>query len=156
MTAQPSYAPPPPPQPPPSSLPGWARWLGLGCGAILLLGTLFGSAFFLVLHRATAGPEEAIQGFLAAAGSGDYTKAHGYFSTALKQVQPLDLFTKVASEHQQLFQVQDTTFNDRAVDMAGAKLSGTVTLTNGTKLPASFQLVREDGQWRFTSYQIGS
>ena len=58
---------------------------------------------------------------------------------------------QLAAAHQQLFQVQDTTFNSRSVDLSGAKLSGSVTLTGGTELPASFELVKESGQWRLTS-----
>lgn len=156
MTAQPSYAPPPPPGPPPSVLPAWARWIGLGCGAILLLGSVAGTVFFVLMQKATAGPERTIQAFLAAAGSGDFTTAHGYFSADLKQVQPLDQFSSQAAAHQQLFQAQDTTFNNRSVDLHHADLSGTVTLTGGTQVPASFKLVKEDGEWRLTSYQLGS
>jgi hypothetical protein len=137
-------------------LPSWARWIGLGCGAVLLLGMLGSTVFFLFLKKATSGPEETIKSFLAAAGSGDFTTAHGYFSEALKQVQPLEQFTAQASAHQQLFQVQDTTFSSRSVSLEGAELSGTVTLTGGTQLPASFKLVMENGQWRLTSYQLGS
>ena len=156
MASQPSYAPPPPPGPPPSPLPPWVRWIGLGCGALLLLGAMAGSVIFLVVRKATAGPEETIQAFLTAAGSGDFDTAHGYFSTPLKQVQPLDQFSAKAAAHQQLFQVQETTFNNRSVDLNSAALSGTVTLTGGTDLPASFELIKEEGQWRLTSYQLGS
>ncbi len=156
MTAQPSYAPPPPPGPPPSSLPGWARWLGLGCGAFLLFATLIGSVVFLVVQRATKGPEDAVKAFLTAAGNGDYAAAHDYFSAPLKQAQPFEQFKAVAAANRQLFQVQDTTFNNRSVDLSGAELSGTVTLTSGTTLPASFKLVKEADQWRLTSYQIGT
>ena len=156
MTAQPSYAPPPPPAPPPSVLPAWARWIGLGCGAFLLLGAVAGSVFFLVLKKATAGPEETIQSFLTAAASGDYATAHGYFSDDLKKVQSLEVFTAQAEAHKELFQVQETTFNNRSVDLMRAELSGSVTLTGGAQLPASFKLVKENGQWRLTSYQLGS
>jgi hypothetical protein len=155
MSAQPSYAPPPPPAPSPSYLPAWLRWIGLGCGAFLLFASLVGSVLFVVVHKATGGPEKAIQEFLAAAGRGDYATAHGYFSEPLKQVQPLEQFTAEASAHQQAFQVQETTFNNRSVTLDGAELSGSVTLVGGATLPASFKLVKENGQWRLTSYQLG-
>ena len=153
---QPSYAPPPPPAPPPSALPPVVRWIGLGCGAFLLLSAVAGSLFFLVLKKATAGPEQTVQAFLAAAGSGDFATAHGYFSEALKEKQPLAEFSDLAAKHQQAFQVQDTTFNNRSVNLGGAELSGSVTLTSGDQLPASFKLVKEKGQWRLISYQLGS
>lgn len=155
MAAQPTYAPPPPPAPPPSPLPAWLRFLGIGCGALLLLGMVAGSLFFLLIYKATEGPEQTVKAFLTAAGSGDYGTAHGYFSEELKRVQPLEQFSAKAAENQRLFQVQDTTFNSRSVDLSGAKLSGTLTLANDTELPASFELVKENGQWRLTSYQLG-
>ena len=155
MTAQPSYAPPPPPGPPPSFLPAWARWLGLGCGALLLLGAVVGSVVFVVVRKATAGPEQTVKAFLAAAGSGDFATAHGYFSAALKRKQPVEEFGQAVASHQQLFQVRETTFNSRSIDLAGAELSGSLTLTSGDELPASFTLIKEDGEWRLTSYQLG-
>jgi len=155
MTAQPSYAPPPPPAPPPSALPPVVRWIGLGCGAFLLLGVVASSVFFLVIKKATSGPEQTIQAFLAAAGSGDSATAHGYFSAALKRKQPLEEFGQAVASHQQLFQVRETTFNSRSVNLAGAELAGTLTLTSGDELPASFTLIKEDGEWRLTSYQLG-
>jgi hypothetical protein len=154
--SQPSYAPPPPPGPPPSSLPGWVKMIGIGCGALLLLGAVIGSVIFVVVHKATEGPEKVVQAFLTAAGSGDFDAAHEFFSEPLKQVQPLEQFSSVGKANQQLFQVKETTFNSRSVDMNGAELSGTVTLTSGTQLPASFKLVKENGQWRLNSYQIGN
>jgi hypothetical protein len=156
MTAQPVYAPPPPPGPPPSTFPSWARWLGLGCGALLLLGTVIGVGVFAVVGRATAEPEKVVHAFLKAAGEGDWPAAHGHFSAALQGVQPLDQFSAIGAANQHLFQVAETTFNSRSVDTAGAELAGTVTLTAGTELPASFRLVRENGEWRINSYQIGN
>src|SRR5262245_39956841 len=108
MTAQPSYAPPPPPAPPPSFLPAWARWLGLGCGSFLLFGAVIGSLVFVVVRMGTAGPEKTVKAFLDAAGSGDFTTAHGYFSEPLKQQQPLAAFSSVAAANRNLFQVSDT------------------------------------------------
>jgi hypothetical protein len=150
------YGSPAPLAPPPSPIPGWARWLALGCGALMLLGMVIGTVTFLVVQKATEGPEQTVQAFLAAAAAGDFETAHGYFAEPLKQVQPYEQFSAVASANQQLFAVEDTTFSNRSVDMAGAELSGTVTLAGGTVLPASFKLVRENGEWRLNSYQIGS
>jgi hypothetical protein len=154
--APPGYGTPVPPGPPPSPIPGWARWLGLGCGAVMLLGAIGSVLMFFVLQKATAGPEQTIQAFLAAAAAGDFQTAHGYFSEPLKQKQPYEQFAAVAGANQALFAATDTTFNSRSVDLAGAKLSGTITLSGGTELPASFELVREGSEWRLFAYQIGS
>jgi hypothetical protein len=152
----PGYGPPPPPAPPPSPIPAVLRWIALGCGALLLMGAVVGTVIFFVVQKATAGPEEVVQSFLTAAAAGDFQTAHGYFAEPLKTVQPYEQFSSVAGQNQQLFAVTDTTFTSRSVDLAGAELSGTVDLANGTEMPASFKLVRENGQWRLISYQIGS
>lgn len=156
MPAQPSYAPPPPPALPASRMPDWLRWVGLGCGALLLVSTVVSLLFFTVLKKATAGPEDTVHAFLSAAGKGDFAAAHAYFSAELKKVQPLDQFAQVAKANQHLFQVQDTTFNSREVDLSGAALAGTVTLTGGTQMSCEFKLVREKGDWKLISYHIGS
>ena len=168
MNAQPGHGPqlapgygrPAPPGPPPSPIPPWARFAALGCGALLLLGTVGGTIFFLVVQKgvqmATSGPEATVQGFLAAAAAGDFATAHGHFSEALAAKQPYDQFAAVAGQNQQLFAATDTSFNSRSIDTSGAKLSGTITLQDGTELPVSFELVQEAGQWRLIAYQIGS
>ena len=156
MTAQPAYAPPAPPQPPPSPLPAWARFAGIGCGALLLLGAVIGTVVMAVVGRASAGPEQSVQAFLAAAGSGDWGAAHGHFAEGLKQAQPFEEFSAIGAANQHLFRVQDTTFNSRSVTPSEAQLSGSLTLLDGTELPASFKLVKEGGQWRLIEYQIGS
>lgn len=156
----PGYGSPVPPGPPPSPIPPVVRYLALGCGALLLLGMVGSIVFFLVVQKgvqmATAGPEQTVQGFLGAAAAGDFATAHGYFSEPLKAKQPFDQFAAVAAQNQALFAATDTTFNSRSIDMSGAKLSGSITLGDGTELPASFDLVQEGGEWRLIAYQIGS
>ena len=152
----PGYGPPAPAGPPPSFIPPPARWLLLGCGAIMLLGMVIGTVVTLVVQKATEGPEQTVQAFLAAAAAGDFEAAHGYFAEPLKVAQPYETFSSVAAANQHLFAVEETTFNSRSIDMSGAKLAGTVRLATGTELPASFDLVQENGEWRLVSYQIGS
>ena len=135
--------------------PHWGRWIALGCGALVVLVGLFVVLMVFVVKRATAGPEEVVHQFLTAAAAGDYAAAHEFFSAPLKEAQPLDKFTAIATANPSLFQVKDTTFNDRSVDLSGAKLAGTVTLEAGTQVPASFELVKENGAWKLLGYRIG-
>ena len=100
--------------------------------------------------------EEAVQGFIAAARSGDYQKAHDYFSVPLKEVQPYEDFVAAAEQNSSFFKITDTSFTNRSIDMNGAEFSGNVTLESGTTVPAQFELVRENDQWKLISYNIGS
>jgi hypothetical protein len=106
--------------------------------------------------KATEGPEETVKSFLSAAADGDYKTAHDHFSRPLKEVQGLEAFEAAVRANESLFQVVETTFNQRSVDPNGAELSGTLTLRSGTRMAASFKLVKENDAWRLLAYQIGS
>lgn len=149
MTTIPQSPPPPPKR-------GWVKWVVLGCvGALVIIAVTFGAIFYGVT-KATAGPEKAVRAFLAAAAAGDHAAAHGYFSEPLKQVQPYEDFVSAVRASPQFFDIASTNFSNRSVDQNGAQLSGKVTLKSGTEVPASFQLVRENDQWKLISYNIGS
>lgn len=134
----------------------WVKWVLLGCGGLVLLVVVLGGAIYLFVQKATAGPEEVVQKFLAAAGTGNYAAAHDCFSAPLKEVQPYEQFAAAAKANSSFFAVTDTSFPNRSIDMSGAELSGTVTLKSGTKVPAIFKLVKENGQWKLISYNLGS
>jgi hypothetical protein len=144
-----------PAAPAPAAKKPWGRWIALGCVGLVVLAALFAALMFFVVKKATAGPEEVVRQFLAAAAAGDYAKAHGFFSAPLKEAQPLADFIASAEANPTLFAVTDTTFNERSVDLGGARLSGTVTLTAGTKVPAQFDLAKENDTWKLIGYHIG-
>jgi hypothetical protein len=147
---------PSPAAPPPAAKTSYGRWIALGCGGLVVLIALFAAVMFFIVKKATAGPEEVVKQFLAAAAAGDYAAAHDCFSAPLKEAQPLAEFTAAAEANPALFKVTDTTFNNRSVDMSGAKLAGTVKLAAGTEVPAEFSLVKENGAWKLIGYHIGS
>lgn len=132
------------------------RWIALGCGAVVFAGIVIAGATALLLRKATEGPETAVQQFLAAAAAGDYTAAHGHFSAPLADVQPLEAFSQAAAANPTFFSVTHTSFNSFSVDGSGAQLSGTVTLSSGTKVPAEFRLVQENDEWKLIAYEIGT
>lgn len=135
---------------------GWIKWLFLGCGTLVFLVIAAGALFWMFLMKTTEGPEKVVKEFLAAAVAGDYAAAHAHFSGPLKEEQPLEEFTTSARENAQYFDITHTSFSSRSIDTAGAELSGTVTLKNGSKLPATFKLVKENEQWKLLAYHIGS
>ena len=147
--------PPAAPAPAPKKA-GWIKWVALGCGLAVVLGVVFSAVLFFVVKKATAGPEEVVQKFLADAGAGNYEAAYDAFSAPLKESQSLADFAAAAAANPSLFQVKDTSFTNRSVDMSGAEFSGTLTLESGTEMPATFKLVRENDRWKFIGYFIGS
>jgi hypothetical protein len=122
----------------------------MGLMAACMLGVMT-----FAMKRATAAPEAVVRGFLAAATAGDYTKAHSYLSSPLRAARPLAVWQAEAQRQQDRLRVRDATFRKRSIDGDAAELSGTLTLAAGGVVPASFQLLRERGEWRLDSYQIG-
>ena len=135
---------------------GWVKWVVLGCVGLLLILALLGGGLFWGINKATEGPEKVVKEFLAAASAGDYQAAHNHFSAPLKEVQPYEQFVEAAQSQPQFFKITSTSFSNRSIDQNGAELSGNVTLESGSKVPASFKLIRENGQWKLISYNIGS
>ena len=134
----------------------WVKWVVIGCSGLLVLGVVVGAGIFFGVRKATAGPEQIAKDFLAAAAAGEIDRAHDYFSAPLKEAQPLADFRRAVEENPSLFAVVDTSFTERSVDMAGAKLAGTATLKAGTQVPVSFGFARENGAWKLIAYHIGT
>jgi hypothetical protein len=134
----------------------WLRWVLLGCGGAIALLVIFVAVLLLVVKQATAAPEEVVRTFLAEAGAGNLEAAHDCFSAPLKEAQPYDQFAAGVNANKHLFDVTDTSFTNRSVDMSGAELKGTVTLGSGTEVPCSFKLVRENEDWKLIGYNIGA
>jgi hypothetical protein len=134
----------------------WVRWVLIGCSGLLAIIILFVLALLLFVKQATKGPEEVVQTFLAEAASGRLEAAHECFSAPLKEVQPFEQFAAGVRANQHLFDVADTSFTERSVDLQGAKLAGTLTLASGTEVACSFQLARENDAWKLIAYNIGA
>jgi hypothetical protein len=134
----------------------WLKWVGIGCfGAVILVAAFVAVVLFSV-KTLTAGPEQVVHLFLTRAAAGDYVGAHALLSVPLQEQQPLERFSAAVQATPSLFSVVDTTFSDRSVDTNGTKLSGTLTLKAGTRVPASFTLVKEKESWRILAYHIGA
>lgn len=134
----------------------WLKYVGIGCGGLLVAVVALVGVIFFTVGKLTAEPERVVTEFLAAVSAGDLEKAHGFFSVPLKEAQPLEAFAAAVRARPSLFDVADTSFSSRSIDTAGAKFEGTATLRAGTEVPVSFSLVQENGAWRLIAYQVGS
>lgn len=155
----PPRAPYDPRQGDPTAATPWLRWLIVGCGALMAGGVALTAAIFLiplmVVGMASSGPEQVVQSFLSAAAEGDHAGAHDHFSSALKEAQPLEQLTAMATTHRHLFEVTDTTFLQRSIESGRARFEGRATLASGERIPASFTLVKEAGEWKLVAYDLG-
>lgn len=155
----PGFVPPPPPSyaaPAASPKKNWLPWAIGGCGCLILVAIGFGVMLFLGVKAATAGPEEVATAFLEAAGRGDTQAAYAHFSVPLQAAQSYDEFAAGVSNNPHLFQVASTSYTNRSLDLSGAELAGTATLTAGTEVPISFSFVKENDVWKLMGYNIGT
>ena len=134
----------------------WLKYIGIGCGGLLLLVAAFLAVPFLVVGRLNAEPERVVSDFLDAAAAGDYARAHGHFSVPLKEAQPIEAFTAAVNARPSLFAVTSTSFSSRSIEGGVTRLEGTATLKAGTTVPVSFSLVEENGRWVLLSYTLGA
>lgn len=135
---------------------GWLKWVGCGCGCLVLAIAAFVGFIFLIVRLATAAPEKVVTEFLAAAGAGNYEEAYEHFAAPLQAAQSRDDFRAAAQANAVFFKVRDTSFSERSLNGGRAKFSGTATLEAGTEVPASFELVRENDEWKLIAYRLGS
>jgi hypothetical protein len=132
------------------------KWVVLGCGGAIVLLAVFIAVLFLVVMKATAKPEGVVKDFLECAATQKIEEAYNYFSVPLKEVQSFETFEAIVKNNPSIFHVVDTTFTTRSVDLNEARFSGTLTIEAGTKVPASFRLVKENDTWKLISYKISS
>jgi len=132
------------------------KWIAIGCGGALVVFLAFMAVIFLVVMKATEKPEKVVKEFLQLAGNQEMEAAYDLFSVPLKEAQSFEEFRGLVESKHSLFQVTDTTFSSRNVDLSSASFSGTITIAAGTKIPASFKLVQENDEWKLISYSISN
>lgn len=133
----------------------WLKWVGIGCGGVLVLLGAFIAVVFFVVGRATAEPEKVARAFVEATTRGDLAAAHALYSAPLKDKQTLEQLQAAARATPSLYKVSDLSFSSRSVDGNGAEFKGTATLSTGTEVPCRFKLVREQDSWRLIAYNLG-
>jgi hypothetical protein len=155
-------APPPPvgqmPPPPLAEKKGKSPivWVIAGCCGCLLLGILAaagigGAAFF-----ATQAPASAVQSQLAELRRGDLDAAYRRLSPELQAQLPPAAFEQLVKDHPGLGQNKDATFWKRSVNNDGARLTGVLTANTGDVEQATFELVKQGGDWRITAIRVGA
>jgi len=112
---------------------------------------LGGAAFY-----ATQAPATAVHEHLAELRRGDLDSAYRRLSSELQAQLPPEDFERLVQEHPGLGQNKDATFWSRNVNNDRAKLSGILTPSSGDTEAATFELVKEGGEWKITAIRVGS
>ena len=66
----------------------------------------------------------------------------------------LEEFSAIVEGNRELFSVEETGFTNISMTMEGCEISGTATLTSGTKMPISFRRAEECEDCKSLSYEL--
>lgn len=104
-----------------------------------------------------AEPERAIRGHLDALNREDYAHAYGMLSNPLKDELTVTEFTDIIRRNPQVFKTSDFTrvrglIQTTLVAGSVCRIRGTVTNTQGVKIPVRVVLVSSDDRWLFWSF----
>jgi Domain of unknown function (DUF4864) len=125
---------------------------GVGC----LLLTLIGVAL-IYFFISNIGKEELkmVNDQLSALHHNDIDRAYSYCSLAFQKSITKDDFFNMVEDYPILKNAKGFSSNDRSKNVGGLTvLKGTITGEDGSKLPAEYQLVRENEKWRIQSVKL--
>lgn len=117
---------------------------------LTLVALIIASIFF-----ATSGLTDAAREQLTALRQQDYEKAYSYTSNEFKKSASLEDFIKFVNDYPALRDNKNATFTTRSIDAAGSGvISGTLESSDGTTIPVTYMLVKENDQWRILNIDV--
>ncbi len=125
---------------------------GVGCLLLTLIGV--GLIYFFISN---IGKEELqmVNDQLSALRHNDIDRAYSYCSLAFQKSTSRDDFLNMVEDYPILKNAKEFTSNDRSKNVGGLTiLKGTITGGDGSKLPAEYQLVRENEKWKIQSVKL--
>lgn len=128
----------------------------MGCGGclvavLLLLGALGGAFYFM-----SKGPVDAVRAQLQQIRAGQHDAAYDRLAPRYREQVTPEAFAAFVARHPGLKDNADSTFLNRSVSGPSASLSGYLTAADGAREVASFELVRDRGEWKIARMEVGS
>jgi TM2 domain-containing membrane protein YozV/Na+-transporting methylmalonyl-CoA/oxaloacetate decarboxylase gamma subunit len=124
---------------------------------VLGVALAFIAMVFLILSMAlyaTSGITEAARDQLSAIRAHDYAKAYSYTSNEFKKATTLEVFEKFVNSYPVLNDNKDSTFSNRQISNGIGIISGSLEAQDGTVMPVTYQLVKENGHWKILNIDI--
>jgi Domain of unknown function (DUF4864) len=125
---------------------------GIGCLLLTLIGV--GLIYFFISNL---GKEELqmVNDQLGALRRNDIDRAYSYCSIAFQKSTSRDDFLRMVEDYPVLKNAKEFSSMDRSKNVGGLTiLKGTITGEDGSKLPAEYQLVRENDKWKIQSLKL--
>ena len=119
-------------------------------GCLAVLGVIIGYTVF----RTTESVVGVVKEQLTAMSSGNYEKAYEYTSLSFQENYSYDEFVFFVELSQVLYKNSDSSFGSREIIGNEAFLKGSLTSDSGMVLPAEFQLIKENREWKIINIDI--
>ncbi len=133
-------------------------WVAIGCGSILLIGSLIaGGIGFAVYkgYRAIQAPAAEVKAQLADVKAGNLDAAYARLAPPYQSEVSKEAFQAFAAKHASFSQNADSSFSNINIQNETATLGGSLRSTGGESEDASFQLVHQGGAWKITDIEVG-
>ena len=124
----------------------------LGAACFLLItgvGVFIASRFYFYLRS----PARTIEDHLKAINSGNYEVAYRHFSQDLKGDVSYQDFRDKLEEFSPLLPSRESTFSNVDIQNDKASIEGTLTGRDGAIFPVSYELIKEKGEWKISTYE---
>ncbi|MEM9192156.1 MAG: hypothetical protein AAGF12_23490 [Myxococcota bacterium] len=129
------------------------KWVGIGCGVVVLLGACGIGACVLVLKGATDGPANAAHAFFGDLRSSNYQQALQRMSASYQATHPLPTFQTNVQQIPALTTQTDSTFTNRSISNNTATVSGNLTTAQGD-VPVTVNLSKVGDHWYIDSVMV--
>src|SRR5262245_58351190 len=119
---------------------------GAGCLVLTLVGV---SLIYFFISNLGKEELQMVNDQLGALRRNDIDRAYSYCSLAFQKSTSRDNFLKMVEDYPILKNAKEFASMDRSKNVGGITiLKGTITGEDGSKLPAEYQLVRENDKWK--------
>lgn len=125
--------------------------IGVGAGCFVLFAAI--SAFLITrVYSYLRSPTRMLQNHIGAINDGNYESAYQHFSQDFKRDVSYQDFREDLEEFSSLLPSLDSSFSRVKIVNDRASVEGTLTGRDGAIFPVVYELVREKGVWKISTY----
>lgn len=130
-----------------------AKYVGIGCGVVLLLSCCIGGIGFYACSNALSGPKGAAEGFFVDMREGRPEAARMRMNGAYQNSHDLAAFQQAAATIPAIASQTDTTFNSIQINNSNATVGGNLTTPNGS-VPVQLTLTKIGDYWYIDTVSV--
>ena len=127
------------------------KFVGIGAGCLLIIAAV-GAFLISRFYFYTRGPIRMIDEHIEAINAGNYRLAYGYFSEDLQEEISYQEFRENLEEFSSLLPSRESSFSNVNIVNDKASVEGTLTGRDGAIFPVEYELIKEKGVWRISTY----